>query len=230
VLYCWKPLAKYVSLTLLAAVVGCSRGGDGNQSPSAAIGGPGSTSPTTGGTDGPSRPKTASDQQHPVVLIETSLGNITVRLDADKSPLTVDNFLSYVTSGNYDQTIVHQVYKGQGFLAGGYGANQVEKPSRTPVRNEALNGVNNRRGTIAMVRLPDAIDSATRQFFINVADNPALDHKDRSPEGYGYCVFGEVVEGMDIVDAIGTAPVHDTTDFERTPVQAIVIKSTRRIR
>ena len=132
-------------------------------------------SPTTVDGQSPPGQKPASDPLHPVVVIETSLGNITVRLDAEKAPLTVDNFLSYVGAGQYDQTIVHQVYKGQGFLAGGYGTNLVEKPGRTPVRNEAHNGLKNRRGTIAMVRLPDAIDSATCQFFINVADNPALD-------------------------------------------------------
>ena len=115
-------------------------------------------------------------------------------------------------------------------MAGGYGTNLVEKPGRTPVRNEAHNGLKNRRGTISMVRLPDAIDSATCQFFINVADNPTLDFKDRTPERYGYCVFGEVVEGLDVVDKIGNAEVHDTTQLERTPVQAIVVKSIRRTR
>ncbi len=164
------------------------------------------------------------------MLIETSLGNITVRLDAENAPLTIDNFLSYVGARHYDQTIVHQVYKGQGLLAGGYGTNLVEKPGRTPVRNEAHNGVKNRRGTISMVRQPDAIDSATCQFFINVADNPALDYRDRTPEGYGYCVFGEVVEGLDVVDSIADTQVRDTTDIECTPTPAIVVKSIRRIR
>jgi peptidyl-prolyl cis-trans isomerase B (cyclophilin B) len=164
------------------------------------------------------------------VLIETGLGNITLRLDADKAPLTVGNFLSYVRGGHYDQTIIHQIYKGQGFLAGGYGSNLAEKKPHTPIRNEADNGLKNRRGTIAMVRLPDAIDSATCQFFLNVADNPALDYHDRTPAGYGYCVFGEVTEGQDVVDKIGDAKVHDTKDFERTPEQPIVVKSIRQVR
>lgn len=171
-----------------------------------------------------------SDPLHPVVLIETSLGNITLVLDAEKAPLTVDNFLFYVTAGFYDQTIVHQVYKGQGMVAGGYDTNYAAKPARTPIRNEAHNGLKNRRGTIAMARLPDEIDSATSQFFINVADNPALDHRDRTPEGYGYCVFGGVTEGMEVVERICNVPVHDTAAMDQTPVEPIIIKSVRRIR
>ena len=167
--------------------------------------------------------------QQPLVLVETSVGKITLRLDAERAPLTVDNFLSYVDAGHYDRTIIHQVYKGQGIVAGGYGENLLEKPARTPIRNEAANGLKNRRGTIAMVRLPDGIDSATCQFFINVADNPALDYRDRTPAGYGYCVFGEVVDGMDVVDRINDVPIHDTPDFERTPVEPIMVASMRRI-
>ncbi len=228
--YVWKPIATYVSLALLAAMAGCNRGGDEKTAPAAAIGGPGSASPAVSGTPGPASSKSASDPKHPVLLIETDQGNITLRLDADKAPLTVSNFLSYVRSSYYDQTIVHQIYKGQGFLGGGYGKNLAEKKPHTPIRNEADNGLKNRRGTIAMVRFPDAIDSATSQFFINLADNPPLDYRDRTPAGYGYCVFGEVVEGLDVVDKIGEAKVHDTKDFERTPEQPIVVKSIRQVR
>jgi cyclophilin family peptidyl-prolyl cis-trans isomerase len=224
----WKLFALCSSLTLLTAVAGCGRGGD--SSPTAAIDGQARTAATPAGDSGQASARNRSDSKHPVVLMETSLGNITLRLDADKAPLTVDNFLSYVKAGHYDQTLVHQVYKGQGFLAGGYGINHAEKPARTPVRNEADNGVKNQRGAIAMVRLPNAIDSATCQFFVNVSDNPALDHRDRTPEGYGYCVFGQVIEGMDVVDKIGNVAVSDTKDFERTPTQAVVVKSMRQIR
>jgi cyclophilin family peptidyl-prolyl cis-trans isomerase len=203
---------------------GCGHGGDGDTPPTTAISGGSAATPTTGESRDQAK-STAS--QHPVVVIETTLGNITVRLDAEKAYLTVDNFLSYVNAGQYDQTIVHQVYKGQLFLAGDHDVNYVEKPSRPAVFNEAHNGLKNRRGTIAMARLPDSIQSATRQFFINVADNPMLDFKDRSVDGYGYCVFGEVTDGMDVVDRIAEAPVHDTPDFDRTPITAIVIKSVR---
>ena len=142
----------------------------------------------------------------------------------------MDNFLSYVSAAYYDQTIVHQVYKGQGWVAGGYGANGLEKPAHTPVRHEGDNGLKNRRGTIAMVRRPDAVNSATSQFFVNVANNENLDFKDRTPAGYGYCVFGEIIEGIEVVDKINGVEVRDTADFERTPVQPIVISSIRRIR
>jgi peptidyl-prolyl cis-trans isomerase B (cyclophilin B) len=214
-----------LGIALLWGMVGCSRNGGQDQSPTASINAAGDSKSTAAGIK-----KATSDPLHPVVLIETSLGSITLRLDAEKAPLTVDNFLYYVDAGQYDQTVVHQVYKRQGFLAGGYGTNGTEKPGRTAVRNEAANGLKNHRGTIAMVRSPDAIDSATRQFLLNTADNPALDHKNRTPEGYGYCVFGEVTDGMSTVDSIANVSVHDTPDHECTPVQAVVIKSIRRIR
>ena len=217
----------FPSLLVILAAVGCSRGGNGDQTPTASING---ASPKDGGSGGPALGKSASDPAHPVVLIETAMGNITLKLDAEKAPLTADNFLAYISAAHYDQTIVHQVYRGQGVLMGGYGPNLVEKPGRTPIRNEAHNGLKNRRGTVSMVRMPDAIDSATCQFFVNVADNPALDHRDRTPEGYGYCVFGEVTEGMDVVDKLAAVEVHDTPDFDQTPVQPIIVKSVRRLR
>jgi peptidyl-prolyl cis-trans isomerase B (cyclophilin B) len=133
-------------------------------------------------------------------------------------------------AGLYDQTIFHQVYKDQAVLAGGYTANLTEIPARTPVSNQAHNGLKNLRGTIAILRQPDVIDSATSQFFINVADNPALDYRDRTPEGYGYCVFGEVINGMEVVDKIANTEVKDTDKFDRTPVQPVVVKSIRRVK
>jgi peptidyl-prolyl cis-trans isomerase B (cyclophilin B) len=216
-------------LALSIVLTGCGGNGDGNQTPPAAINGQDGT-PIKGGVPGDTAQKSPKDPKHPVVVVETSLGSFTVRLDGEKAPLTVDNFLAYVNAGHYDQTIVHQVFKNQGFLAGGYGTNLVEKPGHTPVRNEAYNGLKNRRGTIAMARLPDAIDSATCQFFLNTADNPALDFKDRTPEGHGYCVFGEVIEGSDIIDKIGAAKVSDTAEFERTPTPPIIVKSIRCVR
>jgi cyclophilin family peptidyl-prolyl cis-trans isomerase len=219
-----------IGLGLLCCLsgIGCNRGG--SHAPPAAIDGSADNAPSGTAKAAKNPPKNASDPLHPVVLIETTLGNITLKLDAVKSPLTVDNFLTYVGNGHYDQTIIHQVFKGQGFMAGGYGVNGVEKPARTPILNEAHNGLKNLRGTIAMDRRPDAIDSAQSKFFINTADNPALDFKERTVEGYGYCVFGEVVEGMDVVDRINEAEVRDTENFERAPTQPIIIKSIRRIR
>ena len=219
-------LVKCLVLVLFFVLAGCGR----EQSPTTSIGDKENANQAVDANQGPSLQKPASNPLPPVVTIETSLGNITVELNAEKAPGTVNNFLSYVRMGHYDQTLVHQVYKSQGFLAGAYGTNWVERPSHTAIRNEADNGLKNRRGTIAMVRSPDAIDSATCQFIINVADNPVLDHKDRTPEGYGYCVFGKVTEGSDIVDRIAGAPVHDTSEFECTPVEAIEIKSIQQIR
>jgi peptidyl-prolyl cis-trans isomerase A (cyclophilin A) len=225
----WKLMAASLCL-LAAAAVGCNRSGNGSQPPAATIGVSGGTSTPAAGDKEISPQQPAADPQHPVVLIETSLGNITIRLDRGKAFGTVENFLSYAGANFYDQTIVHLVYKGQGILAGGYGANLVEKPTRTPIRNEAQNGLKNRRGAIAMVRQADGIDSATSQFFINVVDNPELDYKDRTPAGYGYCVFGEVTEGMDVVDKINNAPVHSASGLDQTPVEPIIVKSIRRIR
>ena len=187
--------------------------------------------PTSGAASIPGPvPGQAADPLHPVVLIETNLGAITVRLDAEKAPLTVDNFLGYVDSGFYNQTIIHQVFKGQGIMAGGYGVDLVEKPTRIPIRNEAHNGLKNRRGTLAMVRSADAVDSARSQFFFNLADNDALDHRDRTPEGYGYCVFGEVISGMEVLDKIAELPVHESPQLDSTPTQPVVIKQVRRSR
>ncbi len=187
--------------------------------------------PTSGAASIPGpTPGPAADRLHPVALIETNLGAITVRLDAEKSPLTVDSFLGYVDSGFYNQTIIHQVFKGQGIMAGGYGVDLVEKPTRIPIRNEAHNGLKNRRGTLAMVRSADAVDSARSQFFFNLADNDALDHRDRTPEGYGYCVFGEVISGMEVLDKIAELPVHDSPQLDSTPTQPVVIKQIRRSR
>lgn len=180
------------------------------------------------GESGPNEPP--SDPKHPVVEMVTSLGTITLRLDAEKAPLTVDNFLTYVRQGHYDGTIFDQVYSDQGILGGLFTPEYVAKPTRTEIRNEADNGLTNRRGTIAMVRAANLIDSATAHFFINVRDNPSLDHQDRSVEGFGYCVFGEVIDGLDVVDQIAEVEVKQTEHFDQTPVRTVLIESVRQVR
>jgi cyclophilin family peptidyl-prolyl cis-trans isomerase len=115
-------------------------------------------------------------------------------------------------------------------LGGGFNSDYSEKPAQTPIRNEAHNGLSNKRGTIAMARQDDVIDSSTSQFFINVVDNTHLDHKSRTVEEYGYCVFGHVTEGLEVVEKIAKSPVHDLQGFEMTPQQAVTIKSARRVR
>jgi peptidyl-prolyl cis-trans isomerase A (cyclophilin A) len=228
----FQTVCGFACLSLLGLTFagGCGKpSAEDDSSPTAAINKSEQTGSTSGGTQAGAK---KLDPLHPVILVETTMGNIKIRLDAEKSQITVTNFLSYVRESFYSQTIVHQVYKGQGILAGGYDVGRKENPVRTPIRNEAENGLKNRRGTIAMVRQPNAIDSATTQFMINVADNSALDFKKSStddPQAYGYCVFGEVIEGMDVVDKINESPVEDIGDFERTPSPLIIINSIRKI-
>ena len=170
------------------------------------------------------------DLLRPEVIVQTSVGKFRVRLDREHAPLTVDNFLEYVDGGHYDGTAFHQVEEGYMVLGGGYTEDLVEKPARPAVRNEAHNGLKNRRGTIAMARQIDVIDSSTCQFFINLDDNPMLDHRDREAEDYGYCVFGQVVEGFDVVRRIGKVEVHDTQGFQNVPQKIVMIESIHRVR
>ena len=223
-----KSFLTFFAAISLVAMAGCQRGGDANQ-PTAAVNGPNGTG---GSADPSATPKSDQDPLHPLVQVETTLGTFKMRLDAEKSPITVDNFLNYVAAKHYDDTIFHEVRSEfpKLILGGGYTPDHVEKKGRTPIRNEAHNGVKNRRGAVAMAHRPDNEDSATCHFFVNLSDNAVLDYKDRTPQGYGYCVFGEVTEGLDVVDRIAQAPVHDAGKLERTPVETIAIKSIRRIK
>ncbi|MBC8356683.1 MAG: peptidylprolyl isomerase [Planctomycetes bacterium] len=164
----------------------------------------------------------------PEVVIRTSSGNVRVRLNAEKAPVTVENFLdSYVNRGFYTDTIFHHVDPGY-VVTGGYGSNGEAKEVRAPIRNEASNGLKNVRGTLTMSRSPEYADSATSQFFINVTAATSLDY-DEASENAGYCVFGEVIEGMEVIDQIAKAEVHDTGDFPQMPVEAIVITSIEQV-
>jgi cyclophilin family peptidyl-prolyl cis-trans isomerase len=157
----------------------------------------------------------------PVVVLQTSLGAIKVALDRDKAPLTVDNFLQYVRSGHYDGTIFHRVIPDFMIQGGGFEAAMNQKPTRPPIKNEASNGLKNRRGTVAMARTNDP-DSATSQFFINLKDNAALDYGMRNA---GYAVFGEVVDGMNVVDRIAAVPTTTRPPHADVPRVPVVIKS-----
>jgi peptidyl-prolyl cis-trans isomerase A (cyclophilin A) len=168
-------------------------------------------------------PTPAPPPAGPVVSIVTTLGEIKVALRPDKAPLTVENFLKYVKSGHYAGTVFHRVMPGFMIQGGGMDAKLVEKPTRPPVRNEAKNGLRNSRGTIAMARTNDP-NSATAQFFINVKDNHSLDFGIR---GAGYAVFGEVIEGMDVVDKIVAVPTHAAGPHQNVPDTPVVIKSAR---
>ena len=174
-------------------------------------------------------PETATPQpkEPAMVVLETSLGNITLELDADKAPLTVANFLAYVDSGHYDGTIFHRVIDGFMIQGGGFNRYMLQKPTQAPIKNEAANGLQNKRGTIAMART-SVVDSATSQFFINVVDNPFLDFKSPDPRGYGYCVFGEVVSGMDVVDQIKAVRTGVKNGMADVPLQTVEILSAER--
>jgi peptidyl-prolyl cis-trans isomerase B (cyclophilin B) len=159
----------------------------------------------------------------PRVHLETTLGNIVVELNPSAAPKTVDNFLTYVKDGFYNGTIFHRVIKGFMIQGGGFTADLQQKNTRPPIQNEADNGLKNLRGTIAMARTPDP-NSATAQFFINTVDNAFLDFTAKTPKGWGYCVFGKVVEGMDAVDAIENQPTTAKHIGGDVPVTPVIIK------
>jgi peptidyl-prolyl cis-trans isomerase B (cyclophilin B) len=158
----------------------------------------------------------------PRIRFETSMGNIIVELDPQAAPITVTNFIRYVESGFYDGTIFHRVIKEFMIQGGGFTADMHKKPTQAPVPNEAANGLKNLRGTIAMARTADP-HSATAQFFINTVDNAFLDHTAKTPQGWGYCVFGKVVEGMDVVDKIEGMPTGFKDGYQNVPVIPITI-------
>lgn len=168
------------------------------------------------------------DLEHPVVHIETNRGTIVVELDAVNAPGTVRNFLNYATEGFYDGTLFHYVAANQMIVGGGYTAEHQLKPARTPIRNEAHNGLQNLRGSVAMARDATRIDSATSQFFINLADAPQRDHAGDSADKYGYCVFGKVTDGLDVADRISQATTQDLgDDLAQTPDPPVVIQTIR---
>lgn len=156
------------------------------------------------------------------VTLETSLGNIVIALDEEKAPLTCANFVSYVQSGFYDGTIFHRVIDDFMIQGGGFDAGMKQKETRAPVPNEADNGLKNARYSVAMARTNDP-HSATAQFFINVKDNAFLDHSAKSSQGWGYCVFGRVVEGWDVVDKIKGMPTRTRGFHENVPTIPVVI-------
>ena len=217
----------FLSVLIVSAAIGCGSAGD-NGKASSENPSPDAAEETLSADDA----KRAEAEQR--VVIDTSLGKITVELDSKNAELTVSNFLRYVDEGHYDQTIFHEVNSGYAVLGGGYTKDLTAKATHPPIRNEAHNGLKNLRGTIAMVRKPDVIDSANCQFLFNLADNPGLDHKDAATaEGYGYCVFGKVIDGMDVLDRIGGKKVHEATapdgePFQNVPVEAIEINSIKR--
>lgn len=159
------------------------------------------------------------------VVIETNMGALTLELYADKAPLTVANFLRYVDDGHYKGTLFHRVIAGFMIQGGGFDEQWQQRPTQPPIKNEANNGLKNLQGTVVMARTSE-VDSATAQFFINLVDNPSLDH---GAKGYGYAVFGKVVAGMDTVVNIGRSATTQRYPYQDVPKQAIVITNIRRL-
>lgn len=175
-------------------------------------------------------PAQTASSDNPVVDIHTSLGDIVVELFPAKAPKTVANFLEYVDSGFYTNTLFHRVIDGFMIQGGGFTPQFVLKPTRAPIPNEADNGLKNLRGTIAMARTMDP-QSATSQFFINVVDNPHLDFTSKTPRGWGYCVFGKVIKGMDVVDNISSQQTGPGGPFQRdVPKTPVLILSMTHVK
>lgn len=156
------------------------------------------------------------------VTIKTSMGDIKLELDQAKAPVTVENFIQYAKAGHYKGTVFHRVIDGFMIQGGGMTADMKQKPTRPSIKNEASNGLKNLKGTVAMARTSD-VNSATSQFFINVKDNAFLDHRDSSPQGFGYCVFGHVTGGEDVVEKMKAVKTANKGMHQDVPVESIEI-------
>jgi peptidyl-prolyl cis-trans isomerase B (cyclophilin B) len=157
------------------------------------------------------------------VLLETSAGNITIELDAEKAPLSAQNFIDYVKAGHYDNTVFHRVIRGFMVQGGGFEPGMKQKPTQAPIPNEANNGLKNQKYTLAMART-SAPHSATAQFFINATNNDFLNHSSESPQGWGYAVFGRVVAGTDVVDRIEGVKTGRKSGHDDVPLEDVVIQ------
>jgi len=161
-------------------------------------------------------------EQNPQVMLETSKGSVKIELFRDKAPITVKNFLGYVRDGYYDGLVFHRVIRDFMIQGGGLDENLEQKKPKFAIKNEADNGLSNKRGTLAMARTA-VVDSATSQFFINVVDNAFLDHQGKQQDRYGYCVFGQVLEGMEVVDDIRAVKTGTRNGHSDVPVEPIFI-------
>jgi len=165
-------------------------------------------------------------EKNPVVLLTTSMGDIRIELDAEKAPISTENFVDYVSAGHYDGLIFHRVIPGFMIQGGGMDAQMSEKKGKSPIKNEAANGLKNNLGTIAMART-NVVDSATAQFFINVKDNDFLNHRSTAPAEFGYAVIGRVIEGMDVVHKIEKVKTGNRGYHNDVPTEAVVIQSAK---
>ena len=169
-----------------------------------------------------------SEEKNPQVLMETSMGNVKIELFKEKAPITVRNFLTYVKEGYYDGLIFHRVIGTFMIQGGGFDQNMIQKKTKFAIKNEAANGLSNKYGTLAMART-NVVDSATSQFFINVADNTFLDHSGKSPDQFGYAVFAQVIEGNEVVDAIKGVKTGNKGGHSDVPLELVIITSMKLI-
>jgi cyclophilin family peptidyl-prolyl cis-trans isomerase len=168
----------------------------------------------------------AENDKNPVVTMSTNMGDIRIELNADKAPISTKNFLDYVNEAYYDGLIFHRVIPGFMIQGGGFDSGMSQKKTKSAIKNEASNGLKNVIGSIAMART-NVVDSATAQFFINVKDNDFLNHKNTSPDGYGYAVFGQVIEGLDVVRKIENVKTANRGMHQDVPVETVVINSVK---
>ena len=164
----------------------------------------------------------SKERSKPLVKLETSMGDIVLELNPEKAPVTTANFLQYVKDGFYNGTIFHRVINGFMIQGGGFDANMKQKATRAPIKNEADNGLKNEAYTIAMARTMEP-NSASAQFFINVADNKMLNHRDKSPQGWGYAVFGKVIKGQEVVDKIKAVATGNRGMYQNVPLKPVTI-------
>src|SRR5262245_65630022 len=224
----FRVLSATAVLAAFIALSGCSKVGTTPTAaaPAAQSSPATSTSPSTAaGRDESPQPV------DPVVVLHTTLGDISLKLFAEKAPRTVENFLrGYAERGFYDQTIFHHVERGRMLIAGGYTSELARKPTRAPIYNESRNGISNRRGTVAMIREAESPHSATSEFFVNLTDNPDFDFKASDDDDVpGYCVFGEIIAGMDVVDRIAQLPTAARGDFPKLPSPDVSIVTVQRV-
>lgn len=172
----------------------------------------------------PEKMTNEDDQPLPQVRIYTTVGEFLIELYPERAPKTVDNFLTYVKDGFYDNTVFHRVVDNFIVQCGGFEPGMVQKTTRAPIANESGNGLLNRRGTVAMARLPTDPNSATSQFFINTRDNSILDYLSDSPEGRGYCVFGAIIQGMEVIERIEGVPTRSMGEHQDVPIKDILLQ------
>lgn len=217
-----------LSIVALLGLAGCGGSGSSNTTANTSTASSSNTNSSSAQSSETTRTKQATGEKqvsgNPSVVIKTSKGAITLMLEAEKAPKSVENFLTYVRDGFYEDTVFHRVIPGFMVQGGGMDADMNDKQTRGSIKNEANNGLKNVRGSVAMART-NMPHSASSQFFINVADNAALNHRSETPQGWGYAVFGEVTEGMDVVDEIVSVPTTSKKGHRDVPVEPIVIES-----